>query len=102
MEVKDEGESSSGGRCRRPRLQKKCGPDGGGGAQCCHKKKGNHFTEPCVRGTAVRNDRIPPEERLYFCWHAPRNICDASEVSAESHENKLRMDELLHFPGSQR
>lgn len=75
----------------------------GGGAQCCHKKRGNHFTEPCVRGTAVRKDRIPPEERLYFCWHAhPRNICDAPEVSAESHENKLRRVELLHFPGNQR
>lgn len=101
MEVKDEGERSGGGRCRRPGLQKKCGPDGGW-AQCCHKKRGNHFTVPCVRGTAVTNGRIPPEERLYFCWRAPLNICDASEVSAKSHENKLRMDELLHFPVNRR
>lgn len=40
MEVKDEGESSSGGRCRRPRLQKKCGPDGGGGRSVATRKKG--------------------------------------------------------------
>lgn len=57
--------------------------------------------ESFYSGTAVTNDRIALEERLYFCWHAPPNICDASEALAKSHENKLRMDELLHLPLTQ-
>lgn len=46
-----------------------------GWTQRCHKKRGNYFTVLCVRGTAAVNARVPIEERLYFCWHAPLNIC---------------------------